>query len=237
MYNRASADEKGRPWDPSRAGIQWNGQRWVGDVPDFKPDSPPGEFGAFIMNPEGVGRLFAPALADGPFPEHYEAMEAPVENLLHPRVSSSPTAMRFSSDKDVLGGREEFPVVCTTYRLTEHFHYWTQHNRRLDMVQHDFFFEVPEELAREMGIENQERIRVSSARGSIEGQALVTKRLKPMRIDGRVVWQIGFPIHWGYAGVRVGPLANFLTAAVLDPNVWTPEYKAFQVKVEKVRVV
>jgi len=233
MYNRASADADGKPWDPARPGIRWNGARWVGDVPDIKPDSKPGEFGAFIMNPEGVGRLYAPALNDGPFPEHYEPFEAPVENLLHPAVASNPTARRFASDKDVFGRKEDFPIVCTTYRLTEHFHYWTQHNTRLDMLQHEFFFEIPEELARERGIANEERIRVSSARGSILGKALVTKRLVPFQVDGKRVWQIGFPIHWGFAGVRAGPLANFLTAAVLDPNVWTPEYKTFLVKVEK----
>jgi formate dehydrogenase major subunit len=236
MYNRASADKDGKPWDPARAGVRWNGEKWVGDVPDIKPDSKPGEFGAFIMNPEGVGRLFAASLADGPFPEHYEAYEAPVENLLHPKVGSSPTAKRFRSDKDVFAKREEFPVVCTTYRLTEHFHYWTQHNTRLDMMQPDFFFELPEELAREKGIANEELIKVSSARGSIRGKALVTKRMKPMLVDGKTIWQIGFPIHWGYAGVRVGPLANFLTAAVLDPNTFTPEYKTFLVKVEKLGV-
>jgi formate dehydrogenase major subunit len=233
MYNRASADGAGKPWDPTRAGIQWNGEKWVGDVPDMKPDAKPGEFGAFIMNAEGVGRLFAAALNDGPFPEHYEAYEAPVANVLHPKVSSNPTALRFASDKDTFGTKEEFPIVCTTYRLTEHFHYWTQHNSRLNEVQPDFFFEVPEGLAKEKGIVNEQMIRVSSARGSIVGKALVTQRLKPLLVDGNNVWQIGFPIHWGFAGVRIGPLANTLTAAVLDPNTWTPEYKTFLVKVER----
>jgi formate dehydrogenase major subunit len=233
MYNRASADKDGKPWDPLRAGIAWNGARWVGDVPDIKPDSKPGEFGAFIMHAEGVGRLFAPGLSDGPFPEHYEAWEAPVENLLHPQVGSNPMATPFHSDMDTSGTREEFPIVCTTYRLTEHFHYWTQHNTRLSMLQPDFFFELPEELAREQGIAHESQIRVSSARGSIVGKALVTKRLKPFLVDGRNVWQIGFPIHWGFAGLRTGPLANTLTAAVVEPNVWTPEYKTFLVKIEK----
>jgi formate dehydrogenase major subunit len=233
MYNRASADAEGKPWDPTRVGIKWNGEKWVGDVPDMKVDAKPGEFGAFIMNPEGVGRLFAASLNDGPFPEHYEAYEAPVANLLHPKVSSNPAAKMFASDKDVFGTSEEFPVVCTTYRLTEHFHYWTQHNTRLDMIQPDFFFEVPEDLAREKGFANEDRIRVSTARGSIVGKALVTKRMKALIVDGKRVWQIGFPIHWGFAGVRIGPLANFLTAAVLDPNTWTPEYKTFLVKVER----
>jgi formate dehydrogenase major subunit len=232
MYNRASADAKGDPWDSTRVGIRWNGAEWIGDVPDIKPDSKPGEFGAFIMNPEGVGRLFAPALNDGPFPEHYEAFEAPVENVLHPRVTSNPTVLRFGSDKDVFGTRDEFPIVCTTYRLTEHYHYWTQHNKRLRMLQPDFFFEIPEELAKERSIANEQLIRVSSARGSIEGRALVTKRMRPLKVDGKTVWQIGLPIHWGFAGPRPGPLANFLTAAVLEPNVWTPEFKTFLVKVE-----
>jgi formate dehydrogenase major subunit len=233
MYNRASADAEGRPWDPKRVGIEWNGDKWVGDVPDIKPDSKPGEFGAFIMNPEGVGRIFAATLVDGPFPEHYEPVEAPVDNLLHPNVSSSPTALRLSADKDVLGKKEEFPIVCTTYRLTEQYHYWSQHNARLNMLQPDFFFEIPEELAHERGIANEEKIRVSSARGTIEGQALVTKRLRPFLVDGKKIWQIGFPIHWGFAGLRTGPLANFLTPSVLEPNVWTPEYKTFLVRVEK----
>jgi len=88
MYNRASADANGNPWDPTRVGIKWNGTTWVGDVPDMKPDAPPGTFGAFIMLPEGVGRLYAPSLTDGPFPEHYEAVEAAIKNPLHPNVTS-----------------------------------------------------------------------------------------------------------------------------------------------------
>src|SRR5499427_4415799 len=177
MYNRASADAQGKPWDPKRAGIQWNGEKWVGDVPDFKVDSPPGQLGAFIMLPEGVGRLYAPVLNDGPFPEHYEPVEAPVENALHPKVSASPVVKRFTTDKDPYGKTSDYPIVCTTYRLTEHFHYWTQHqaaespivcttyqlaehshywaNRqvggRLNDVQPGIFFESPEVLAKEKG--------------------------------------------------------------------------------------
>jgi formate dehydrogenase major subunit len=235
MYNRASADKDGNPWDPARAGIKWNGEKWVGDVPDMKPDAAPGTFGAFIMNAEGVARLFAPALNDGPFPEHYEAVEAPVANVLHPKVSSNPASKKFSSDKDVYATPDKYPVVCTTYRLTEHFHYWTQHNPKLNMVQPDFFFEIPEELAKELGVANRGKIAVSSPRGSITAMAMVTKRLKPMKVDGKNVWQIGMPIHWGYSGNpgHTGPLANFLTPSAIDPNTWTPEYKAFLVKVEK----
>ena len=235
MYNRASADSEGRPWDPARPGIVWNGEKWVGDVPDIKPDSPPGQFGAFIMLPEGVGRLYSPVLNDGPFAEHYEAVEAAIDNPLHPKVTSSPVTKKFKSDKDVYGTRDQFPVVCTTYRLTEHYHYWTHHTNILNQLQPAFFIEIPEELAREKGITNGSRARVSSARGSIEGVAMVTKRLRKLMVDGKTVWHIGFPLHWGYEGDpnHVGPLANFLTPSAMDPNTWTPEFKTFLVKLEK----
>ena len=237
MYNGASADAEGKPWDPERVGIQWNGDTWVGDVPDMKRDAPPGTYGAFVMLPEGVGRLFTPGLNDGPFPEHYEAIEAPIANPLHPKVTSNPASKKFSTDKDVYGGKEDFPIVCTTYRLTEHFHYWTQHQHkgRLNQLQPGFFVEIPEGLAREKGIANGSQVKVISARGQIEGVAMVTRRLAPLKVDGKDVWQIGFPIHWGYAGdpSHTGPLANLLTPSAMDPNTWTPEYKAFLVRLEK----
>jgi formate dehydrogenase major subunit len=238
MYNRASADAAGRPWDPTRVGIEWNGTKWVGDVPDMKPDAPPGTYGAFIMLPEGVARIFAGTFNDGPFPEHYEAVEAAIANPLHPKVTSNPVFKKFASDKDVYGTREEFPIVCTTYRLTEHFHYWTQHHHQglLNELQPGFFVEVPEGLARQKGIANGSQVKVTSARGSIEGMAMVTKRLRPMTVDGQEMWQIGLPIHWGYAGDagHTGPLANLLTPSAMDVNSFTPEYKAFLVKLEKI---
>jgi formate dehydrogenase major subunit len=126
-------------------------------------------------------------------------------------------------------------VVCTTYRLTEHYHYWTHHTNILNQLQPGFFIEIPEELAKEKGITNGSRARVTSARGSIEGVAMVTKRLRKQMVDGKVVWHIGFPLHWGYEGDpnHTGPLANFLTPSAMDPNTWTPEFKAFLVKLEK----
>jgi formate dehydrogenase major subunit len=237
MYNRASADAEGKPWDPKRAGISWNGEKWVGDVPDMKPDAPPGTYGAFIMMQEGVARLFAPNLTDGPLPEHYEPVESALDNPLHPKVTSNPVFKRFSSDKDVYGKREDFPIICTTYRLTEHFHYWTQHQHQghLNELQPGFFVEIPEALAREKGIANGSQVRVTSARGQLQGVAMVTKRLRPMTVDGKQIWQIGFPIHWGYAGDpgHTGTLANLLTPSAMDPNTWTPEFKAFLVRLEK----
>src|SRR5262249_39957870 len=185
-------------------------------------------FGAFIMLPEGVGRLYCPPAAEGPFPEHYEAVEAPIDNPLHPKVTSNPVSKRFASDKDVYGKKEDFPIVCTTYRLTEHFHYWTQHQvkGRLNELQPGFFVEIPEDLAKEKGIANGSQVKVASARGEIHGVAMVTKRMPKLTINGQQIWQIGFPIHWGYAGAagHAGPLANTLTPSAQDPNTWTPEY-------------
>jgi formate dehydrogenase major subunit len=188
------------------------------------------------MNAEGVGRLFAPALNDGPFPEHYEAVEAVIPNPLHPKVTSNPATKKFSSDKDVYGKPDQFPIVCTTYRLTEHYHYWTKHTEVLNQLQPGFFVEIPEAYAQKQGIANGSKVRVTSARGSIEGVAMVTKRLTPLKVDGKELVQIGFPLHWGYSAGdtgHTGPLANFLTPSAMDPNTWTPEFKTFLVKLEK----
>jgi len=107
---RASADKDGKPWDPSRPGIVWNGEKWVGDVPDIKARlNHQASTARSSCLPEGVGRLYAPVLNDGPFPEHYEAMEAPVDNALHAKVTSNPVSKKFSTDKDKYGGRDQFP--------------------------------------------------------------------------------------------------------------------------------
>jgi formate dehydrogenase major subunit len=238
LYNRCSADGKGRPWDPARIGIGWNGQRWVGDTPDITADSPPeAGLGAFLMLPEGVARLFVPGqFAEGPWSEHYEPAESPVANPLHPSQSSNPAIKRFSTEFDVLGKPEEYPIVCTTYRLTEHFHYWTKNNAYSMQLQPEFFVEIPEQLAHEKSIANGDIVRVTSARGSIEGRAMVTRRIKPMQVGGKTTYQIGFPIHWGFLGrgQQRGSLANLLTPTIVDPNSFAPEYKGFLVKLEKV---
>ena len=238
MYNRCSADPEGRPWDPSRPAITWNGERWVGDVPDITPDSPPAAgLGAFLMLPEGVARLFIPGqFVDGPWSEHYEPVESPVANPLHAAQSSNPAVKPFTTESDVLGSADEYPIVCTTYRLTEHFHFWTKNNPYAVQLQREFFVEIPVELAHEKGIANGDRVRVSSARGSLEGKAMVTKRIKPMQVAGKTTYQIGFPIHWGFLGrgAQRGSLANLVTPTIVDPNSFAPEYKGFLVKLEKV---
>jgi formate dehydrogenase major subunit len=242
LYNRASADADGRPWDPERPGISWNGQRWVGDVPDFPVDSAPEEGqGAFIMTGEGVARLFAPLrlTTDGPFPEHYEQTEAPIDNLLSGTRRNPAAFLYEDAPASFAEDDSEFPYVATTYRVTEHEHYVTQNVPYLVEAMPDFFVELPVELAERKGIANGGRVRVRSKRGEVEGVALVTKRMRPLRVgDGKVVYQVGIPVHWHYAGGhgdREGAppmMANLLTPYIGDANVRTPEYKGFLVDVE-----
>jgi formate dehydrogenase major subunit len=245
LYNRASCDPAGKPWDPDRKQVWWNegAGKWVGsDVPDFKPDSHPKDhMGPFIMNAEGIGRLFAPigVITDGPFPEHYEPIESPIKNPLHPDQSNNPLVKKFKSPYDKFGSPEEYSIVCTTYRLTEHYHYWTKNNPMNMQLIPEPFVEIPVELAEEKGIRGRDKIKVISARGTYIAKAFVTRRLKPMLIDGKKVYQIGLPIHQGFRGIaededrNARTPANLLTPTVTDPNAHTPESKGFLVKVEK----
>jgi len=247
LYNRASCDPSGKPWDPTRPQVWWNeeAQLWVGnDVPDFKADSHPRDhMGPFIMNAEGVGRIFAPlaAFADGPFPEHYEPIESPVANLFHPQHSNNPVVKKFSTPADKYGAvADGFTVICTTYRLTEHYHYWTKNNPMNVQLIPEPFVEMPVELAQELGIRGGDKVKVTSARSFYIAKAFVTKRIKPMTIDGKKIYQIGLPINQGYRGIQedagknARTIANRLTPSVVDPNAHTPEFKGFLVKVEKV---
>jgi formate dehydrogenase major subunit len=246
LYNRASCDLKGKPWDPERRQVWWDESqnKWVGnDVPDFKPDSAPQDhMGPFIMNPEGIGRLFVPlaGLADGPFPEHYEPTESPIANPLHAGQSHNPLAKRFGTDMDkYAGSTAEFNLICTTYRLTEHYHYWTKNNPMNVQLVPEPFVEIPAELAAELGLQGGERVKVTSMRGAYVAKAMVTKRIRAMMVDGKKTYQIGIPIHWGYRGIAEDEgktarmPANVLTPAVIDPNAKTPEFKGFLVKLEK----
>jgi formate dehydrogenase major subunit len=247
LYNRASCDLSGKPWDPSRKQVWWNetAQKWVGnDVPDFKPDSKPEEhMGPFIMNPEGIGRIFVPlgAMADGPFPEYYEPIESPIANPLHPNQSNNPVVKKYKTPLDKYGTpKEGYNLVCTTYRLTEHYHYWTKNNPMNVQLVPVPFVEIPAELADEMGIKGGDKVKVTSARSDYIAKAMVTKRIKPMMVDGKKTYQIGMPIHWGFLGIAedldrtAKTPANMLTPTVIDPNAYTPEFKGFLVKLEKV---
>ena len=237
LYNRASADINGKAWDPSRKLIEWDGAKWAGyDVPDIAPTARPETVMPFIMNPEGVSRLFTRGmLRDGPFPVHYEPFESPVVNVVAPKIRGNPVARVFKGDMEQFGDAKEFPYAATSYRLTEHFHYWTKHVWVNAVLQPEFFVEISEELAKEKGVKPGGWVRVFSKRGSVKAKAVVTKRIKPLICDGKAVHVVGIPIHWGFTGAaKKGFGANVLTPYVGDANIETPEFKAFLVDIEPI---
>ncbi len=237
LYNRASADINGKPWDDSRKLLWWDGAKWTGyDVPDIAPGAKPDVVGPFIMNPEGTARLFSRGMMrEGPFPVHYEPFEAPIDNPVAPKIRGNPVARVFGGDMRQFGDAREFPCIATSYRLTEHFHYWTKHVQVNAVLQPEFFVEIGEELAKEKGITNGGWVRIWSKRGSIRGKAVVTKRIQPLVCDGRRLHVVGIPLHWGFMGAaKKGFGPNSLTPFVGDANIETPEYKAFLVNIEPV---
>ncbi|KQV48657.1 formate dehydrogenase [Pelomonas sp. Root1217] len=243
LYNAASCDPTGKPWNPKRRLMAWNGERWGGsDVPDIRLDANPTDADAvrpFIMTSEGVARLFAPTgLVDGPLPEHYEPFETPLaNNPMHPqnaKAKSNPAARVFKGDMEAFGTPKDFPYVATSYRLTEHFHYWTKNVLTSAVLQPQQFVEIGEELAKEKGVANGDWVKVSSNRGFIKAVAVVTKRIVSLDVDGKRVHTVGLPNHWGFVGVaKPGYLVNTLTPFVGDANTQTPEFKSFTVNLEK----
>jgi len=254
MYNRASADPEGKPWSEKKKWVWWDAEqkKWAGyDVPDYiaaKPPTDKAKPGAagmdalpgtapFIMRPDGMAWLFVPAgLVDGPLPTHYEPVESPVTNPLY-KQQTSPVYKYWKDTGNQLAkfGDPKFPYVLTTYRLTEHYlaggmSRWLPW---LTELQPELFVEISPELAQEKGIKNLDWCRISSPRTQVRAKALVTRRMRPFTIDGKVVHQVGMPWHWGYEGLSTGDIVNELTSLVADPNVSMHEGKAFVCNVEK----
>jgi formate dehydrogenase major subunit len=149
-------------------------------------------------------------------------------------------AKRFTSPLDRYVTPEQgVTIICTTYRMTEHYHYWTKNNPMNVELVPEPFVEIPVELAAERGIRGGDTVKVTSARASYVAKAFVTHRIRPMQIDGKTMYQIGIPIHWGFRGISEDQgrtarnQANLLTPAATDPNAFTPEFKGFLVKLEK----
>lgn len=243
LYNAASSAPNGKPWDAKRKLVQWNGKAWAGaDVPDIRPDANPEDADRvqpFIMTAEGVARLFTPTgMAEGPLPEHYEPFESPLlNNPMHPnnpKARANPAARVFKGDMEAFGTPKDFPYVATSYRLTEHFHYWTKNVQTSAIIQPQQFVEIGEELAKAKGIGNGDWVKVSSNRGFIKAVALVTKRIPQLECDGQKIDTVGLPNHWGFVGLaKPGYLVNTLTPFVGDANTQTPEYKSFTVNIER----
>jgi formate dehydrogenase major subunit len=247
LYNRASADLEGRPWSERKRYVWWDEQlgRWTGvDTPDFTPDKRPdyrppdgargeqalGGDDPFIMQGDGKGWLYAPSgLVDGPLPVHYEPEESPVRNPLY-RVRSNPSRQRFDHPLNPYNPSpdDRYPYVVTTYRLTEH-HTAGGMSRTvpvLTQLQPQLFCEVSPELARERGLRHGGWATITTERTSIEAIVMVTPRIQPLVVEGRVLHQVGIPWHWGSNGLTRGDSANDLFPLALDPNVHIQEVKA-----------
>jgi formate dehydrogenase major subunit len=253
LYNRASADPSGEPWSERKKWIWWDGAKWTGyDVPDFSvtkaptAKAQPGGIGLdalsgtqpFIMKADGVGWLYVPSgLVDGPLPTQYEPAESPVHNPLY-KQQSSPVLKYWKGPANPLAAVADpkFPHVMTTYRLTEQYlsgamSRWLPW---LAELQPELFVEISPELAQEKDIQNLDWVQVSTARSRVRAKALVTRRLRPLHVDGRTIHQVGMPFHWGYEGLVTGDIVNELTALVGDPNVTIHEGKTFVCNIEKV---
>jgi formate dehydrogenase major subunit len=176
--------------------------------------------------------VFGPGRVDGPFPEHYEPLESPVINPLS-GTQNNPTIVLWRPDE--VADPRDFPIVCTTYRVTEHWQagQMTRNLPWLVELMPQMFVEISEELAEELGVANAELVTVESIRGEIQATAIVTKRFKPFQLNGKTIHQIGLPWHWGFQGLCVGDSANKLSPHVGDANTMIPEFKAFLVRVKK----
>ncbi len=244
IYNRASVDPQGNPWDPKRPLLKWDtaNKKWLGDIPDgpAPPLAMEGGKLPFIMKPLGVGAIFGTGLADGPFPTHYEPLECPFqENPLYKKHRINPTVKLFGTDADTfIYCDTRYPYVCTTYRVTEHWQtgVMTRHTDWLLELEPQIFVEMSKELAKEKGINSGDKVIVSSVRGKLWAIAIVTDRLKPFKVMGMTIHQVGLPWHYGWQWPKDGSggdSANLLTPSVGDPNTMIPETKAFMVNIEK----
>jgi len=242
IYNRASVDLDGNPRDSKRSLLKWDaeGKKWVGDVPD-NAVPPMGTTGAypFIMKPDGVTSIFGPGLNDGPFPEHYEPLECPIEKNLMSNQRINPVVKIFEGGPDTfLTCDPRYPFVCSTYRVTEHWQtgVLTRWLPWLIEAEPQVFCEMSLELAKLRGIKNGERVLVETSRGKLQAVAIVTSRVKPFNVAGQTIHQIGVPWHFGWLQPRDGgESANLLTPTIGDPNTMIPESKAFMANVTKLR--
>ena len=240
LYNRASVDPQGKPYQPEKAVIAWEDGKWVGDVPDgpWPPmaDQKNGK-SPFIMTTEGMGLIFGPGRNDGPLPEHYEPLECPVGENPFSKQLHNPTALKFTGPTEVHAACDpRFPFVCSTYRVTEHWQtgVMTRNSPWLLEAEPQMFCEMSPELAKMRGIKNGEKVILESTRGSLWAKAIVTERITPFTVLGQTIHQVGIPWHYGWTWPKQGgDSANILCPSVGDPNTGIPETKAFMVNVRK----
>lgn len=261
LYNRCSTDPQGQPWNKDRTLVRWDAaaNAWKNsDVPDFKWIDPvtkvqvPPEESAkvpFLMLPDGMARLFVPKglCKDGPFPEHYEALECPFHNPLSAQ-QSNPVVRLWKSQLDLLAEicDPRFPIIATTFRVTEHWQAGAM-SRNLTWqseLMPEMFVEISPSLAAAKGVKAGDWVKVKSIRGQVLARANVTHRVAPfccgVKGEQGTVEMVALPWHFGFAGyITGGPdqrqnyAANQLAPQIGDANTMIPEYKAFLVDLEK----
>jgi len=245
IYNRASARPDGHPWSERKKLIWWDSEKWTGiDVagfvqgkpPDFEPevgaeglDAIPGD-APFVLHEDGLGWIYVPkGLKDGPFPTHYEPLESPVPNELYSR-ETNPAEHWFPRRENQFAppGDSRFPFVLTTYRLTEHHTAggMSRFLSHLAELQPEMFAEMSPQLARDLKVSNGDYICIVTLRAAIEARALVSRRIRPLHLNGKTVHQVALPYHYGTAGLVRGSAANDLLTVSGEPNVTIMEAKA-----------
>lgn len=245
LYNRASVNADGVPWNKEKPVIWWNGSGWKGDVPDggWKPLNQAGTKKSFIMLPDGVASIFGANMKEGPFPEHYEPLECPIEKNPLSGTKNNPAMKIFFDGEEKLpedvyySCDQRYPFVATTYRVTEHWQtgLMTRNTPWLLELQPRMFVEMSPELAEDRRVKNGEIVKVISGRGSVEAVAIVTRRFRPFKVQGTTIHQVGLPWCYGWTTPNVGDSANLLTPTAGDANTMIPETKAFMVNVEKMK--
>ncbi|OHD64710.1 MAG: formate dehydrogenase-N subunit alpha [Spirochaetes bacterium RBG_13_51_14] len=236
IYNRAAVNRMGEPWAPDRWVVKWTGGTWKGDIVDGGPKFGPDQKNPFIMNNEGVGRLFAvgKALTDGPFTEHYEPMETPTRNIMNSQ-KVNPASVIINEVAGQFGNVGQYPYVATSYRVVEHWQAgaMTRNLTWLTELVPDMFCEISPTLAAAKGIKNGDRVAIYNARGRIKAYALVTERVQPLKVNGRMVELVGMIWHFGPGCAATGDACNQLTPSIGDANTMIPEFKAFLVDIRK----
>jgi len=241
IYNRASVDLDGVPWDSEHPVILSYDPvaKWQGDVPDggwapINQASTGAKYLPFIMKPEGVARLWGYERVEGPLPEVYEPWESPLDRNLMSGTKTNPCAF-IGKYRNERGTPDEYPYVGTTYRCTEHWQtgIMTRNLPWLVELMPEMYVEMDEELAAEKGIKAGDKVIVSGARGEVRAVAVVTKRFQPLIVGGKTIHHIGVLNHWGYSGMVTGDSGNILTPHVGDANTTIPEYKTFLCNVRR----